>query len=739
MGIQLDWEVESDIGHEEVTEDPAEAALRQKRVTRTRRLLVGSLILISVIGLIAFIRLRQVDSQRRAALDAVVDAEALALRLGDEAKFMALQGPSDQWRAAQIRRFRALQTIKPRIVPNGDILETTIRGDEAQVTVRVMVGTTPDKAVWLYSYTDKGWKHIATTSEPSMEARRTTKWFTIIYPAGQEALARSVEETLDQWWQAALKNLDYSVRPHRLQIILDPEVSNIRLDFTESGFVARMVGLMRDTNGGELSSVDGNLRKPLAHAAAIFWASEAAGQRISEPEANGVRWFEHQFNPEQPSSNLFDALAEAFGPTVIPEFYGYVRENHLDSITAMRNAVRGNVPIFGGSDVPVSYLTNFLRTEAYFRQEELGPDRRGIGNDTVRVFFDQQRGNLARGILQPVFTRPEIDPSFIVVSDTRLFKDILWARTSISYRSPVEVGNQRLTREIIYVPFRLVNGKWLHTWAQPSDWGVRLADESQSVYEGQSVTLLYYSLDEPIVNPVMGDDLRPILDGAYRQIAFDFGLDDPPRISIPIVPDPFNIDGALKAEPAIQPIIPSRYTMCCVTDEDRPQETMRFEITRRLIEEVYNYQRGETRINPTYTAMDQAFLQQERSWMNVSTSEDGFYLESPFLEPGLAPTSPEVFWNRPLLWDSERQIMQSRFDILAARWLIAILEADYEAATVEQMIKYLPTSDELQTGQAISYRQWLDLSIGAEPEDINDEWRQAFNETLISMGYQPIP
>src|SRR5687768_1976152 len=101
MGIRLDWDVESDSGHEAVEEDAQIVAAQKRRAKRLRiGLIIGALLLMVSAGILYW-RARNVYQERERTLIATVEAESLALRLGDKDKFMRFQGPAESWRNQQ--------------------------------------------------------------------------------------------------------------------------------------------------------------------------------------------------------------------------------------------------------------------------------------------------------------------------------------------------------------------------------------------------------------------------------------------------------------------------------------------------------------------------------------------------------------------------------------------------------------------------------------------------------------
>src|SRR5688572_10580345 len=131
-----------------------------------KRGLIGAAVLVFILGAAGVMRWREVEKQRKLQLASVVESEALALRLGNKHQFMSFQGPLEEWRAKQRTRFEEFLRYEDQIVVEGSVLDMDISGDEARVSVQLMVNAQSDSAVWLYEFTQNGWRHVATESEP---------------------------------------------------------------------------------------------------------------------------------------------------------------------------------------------------------------------------------------------------------------------------------------------------------------------------------------------------------------------------------------------------------------------------------------------------------------------------------------------------------------------------------------------------------------------------------------------
>src|SRR5688500_16431870 len=121
MGIQLDWEVESDSGNSAVAEDAAVIAAEKRRAKLNRGVLIVLAVILTIGGAIAAYRAKIVRDEKLRVLHLTVEAETLALRIGDIDKFMSLQGPADDWRAEQRAHFDQM-VAEPDVLVDGTIL-----------------------------------------------------------------------------------------------------------------------------------------------------------------------------------------------------------------------------------------------------------------------------------------------------------------------------------------------------------------------------------------------------------------------------------------------------------------------------------------------------------------------------------------------------------------------------------------------------------------------------------------
>jgi hypothetical protein len=217
-------DVEAQDGERHVGEDPNILAERQRRKRRLRWIAIAGAVVLVILGVVALVRGTQVATIRRAMLAATVESEALSLRIGDRAAFIARQGESDLWRTAQIESFEAYQHLSQRIELSGNILEMTVDGDNASAVLAAVADGQEHRFTWNYEYTNKGWRHVGSEGVP-WEPRTLVGNYGIIYSyyTLDEPLAQSLDTMLAGWWRA--------VRPvvggesPELAVVLEPEQS----------------------------------------------------------------------------------------------------------------------------------------------------------------------------------------------------------------------------------------------------------------------------------------------------------------------------------------------------------------------------------------------------------------------------------------------------------------------------------------------------------------------------------
>lgn len=175
MGIQLDWDIESDSGRRrKLSED---SALQERRRVILLRLVIVISIFLAIIGLIIFLisqRLQQVEQRLETLLVNTVQAEVAALRIGDRPGFQSIQrSATDDWLLAQDAEFARYQALKTDvdIQFTGRVESVAIDGQRGRVQVEEIIDNVPYLRTWFYwRYEEEvvngrvvdegGWRHV---------------------------------------------------------------------------------------------------------------------------------------------------------------------------------------------------------------------------------------------------------------------------------------------------------------------------------------------------------------------------------------------------------------------------------------------------------------------------------------------------------------------------------------------------------------------------------------------------
>lgn len=210
MGIQLDWQIESEQKQRRATEDPQVKNLRRRQRRRLLVVLVGfGLGLCLVVGAIVF-RLRMVEERLRQDLLTTVDAEVRALKIGDRSNYMAIRrSGSEYWMDLQRQTFDEYQQLKDagRLELTGVVLdvEMDIDNSRARVVVEEKVNGITYEVVWFYwLYTDdeqNGWRRVPPDIDFwGDQAQLRQGQIQVNYYALDKTFAEALAMRLSQWW-----------------------------------------------------------------------------------------------------------------------------------------------------------------------------------------------------------------------------------------------------------------------------------------------------------------------------------------------------------------------------------------------------------------------------------------------------------------------------------------------------------------------------------------------------------
>jgi hypothetical protein len=232
MGIKLDWEIESE--RERVRTAGEDPTVRQKRARAFRRLVLFTLLLILIVGGIAWLvgeRLRFADEQIRQSLIATVENEVAALRIGDRRTYTDIQRSDNAaWLESQQQLYDAYQTLKTtsNITLSGRVIATEVDGARGRALVEEIIDGIPYGRLWFYfRYTD-GWRHVPPDYTFWGEARTVeSEGFALRYFAVDEPLAVEVAARVPAWNAAAcallacptVPTLTVEIVPDDLQLI----------------------------------------------------------------------------------------------------------------------------------------------------------------------------------------------------------------------------------------------------------------------------------------------------------------------------------------------------------------------------------------------------------------------------------------------------------------------------------------------------------------------------------------
>ncbi|NDJ86341.1 MAG: hypothetical protein GYB66_10675 [Chloroflexi bacterium] len=232
MGIQLDWQVESERQRQHATEDPEARRARQKR-RRQMAVAVLSLAVVvcTVLGVILW-RLQSVEDRLRQDLLDTVDAEVVALRIGDQTSYMEIRRiASDYWLDLQRQQFEEYQRLKDsgQLELTGNVLSVEMDIDEqrARVVVEERINGIPYEVAWFYwNYTDgdqSGWRRVPPDVSFWGDSRTANaNNVRVQYEALDDQFAEALLAVVGRWWSEGCVWLNCQTPLPRLNIEIDP-------------------------------------------------------------------------------------------------------------------------------------------------------------------------------------------------------------------------------------------------------------------------------------------------------------------------------------------------------------------------------------------------------------------------------------------------------------------------------------------------------------------------------------
>lgn len=717
MGIRLDWEVESESGSEAVAEDVAILEAQRRRQILTQRVwMIGAAVMIIGAALLA-LRARQVHGQRLDALNATVEAEALALRLGDKNRFMALQGASSSWRSEQGRNFDIFQNANPKITVTDEIVAMEINGDEARVSVRVIVGNEEKTAIWLYGYSaESGWRHIGTEAEPWARQVIEANGYRIEYEITDQETAAEIDEIMRGWWFSA-QALSGMKEPLLVTIVLDDQKQ--RMVWEDKG-ETRLIVPSRDQDGGETKLFDPAFYRAFSMQLADRWMRYALDDREFAPEDSWIEaetqlWMRQIFDPQAIAPPVLSQLTAAFGIDFVPNLLLALREKPQISIElAMDQAMSTSAPGAVASGRLDRYFTRMLQAELLYEQAWGQAD----GWETTRLFSEQHRENVLRSS-QTALASGRVDSESINVFDVELFGDVMWARVRFDYHDEIWQGADTITREmLIYVPFIRRNGYWVRTWPTDSDWGelIRMQNEWYSVS--------YYELDADRIDSNFAGNMWIL----YGEVVQDFGIEDRPYFDLSLSPNPM---GSRTIEWSHDRIttsveVPSIHNYWGTSDEDYQFHYNK--AGQEIVKTIFEYKAVRINLPMLDNYISRAIMEWEMDRLGIEYPR----WDMPAIVPPDAylPDTLEGIWNVETWRGGRAEHAENTAQYIGARVLIDLLMERYGIEVLPEMIENTATNYDADT--------WLFESVGIRAAEIEAEWFARYREALIAQGFPNI-
>lgn len=245
MGIQLDWQIESERSQRQATEDPKAKKNRRKR---RRNLAVAMFVVFLVVGMVAGVIIWRLqtyeDNMRRDLLD-TVEIEVTALRVGDKDNFQEIhRSISQDWLNRQDALFDEYQQLKTtrNLQLTGEVLDVEMDLDEsrARVVLRERLDNgVPYKVVWFYWHFDdenerSGWRRVPPDIQFWGEEDTTREGnVSVEYYGLDEKLGKALPGQLNEWLERGCILLNCPRPVEKLQVEVTPEPGFIRWDEDE--------------------------------------------------------------------------------------------------------------------------------------------------------------------------------------------------------------------------------------------------------------------------------------------------------------------------------------------------------------------------------------------------------------------------------------------------------------------------------------------------------------------------
>lgn len=700
MGIELDWEVESDSGKTPVAEDAAVIAAGKRRDKFNRTALIVAVIVLIIGASIAAYRAKIVRDEKLRVLKLTVEAEALALRIGDKDEFMRLQGPADDWRTEQRAHFDQM-VAQADVLVEGTIIDLKMTNTEARVVIAMEVDGQPSQAVWLYEYLDRGWRHTSTEEEPWTERTDVSGSFIFTYQAIDQASVDHLRGILDGWWALAADQMRTDDLP-TVAITLTESVNVIEWDTERANHLLIPPKVFE---GGAIQSAP---RDRLAALLAEHWSTHVIADGSPLDEESGLMgvhketalWLEGRFGGQPERLSALTHLTASFGDDLLPSFFALNRDSG-DPLDSLRTALRQQAP----RQLTTAYFKNYLEATLSMMRGGMHPYM-GYYAPTVLPLIDP---DVMEGSSPSVGTMLLAGglPDTVVVDEVRQFGEVYWVLGSFRIDSTLGAPfASDADRTQFIIPFREIDGYYQIAAIRPGDLGEQMTE--QSAY----VTLTFYEMDLPYFG-----GSAPEFEQDYLEAAAMFGLTNTPHIGIRVMDD-MNEETMLR-QSLIAPQIYSPYQICCFPGYDAREFAYLYYIWD-LYTQIFNAQAGTAGSgggvgNPPNPDLENALIvvAAARKGYDVSLFRGGGEISFP-PQSVILPASLDSMWigfdtisADPLAW----QLQQ-----LGTRVLIELLVDRYGQQALIPLTQTIRHSGSME--------EWLANSIGITVQDIETEWRE---------------
>lgn len=713
MGLQMDWEIETDDRQEQIAPQPPEPGGRWRRWWFW--LLGLALVAGGAFGIVRH-ELRRIDERLRDDLDSTVAAETLALRIGDERTFRRIQADDREWRAHQAREFVAYQRGESLYrALTGEIEDVEIDGEQAEVMLAAEQNGVPFCVLWAYEYGESGWLHTA--SDPfGCEDAVAIKTGTITVRAYEpdRANAEALANRLAAWWQGICGQVGCE-EPLPLNVQLIPSSNDGLTLADEDTLIIPSATFGADTALGD---------HVLPGLVTRYWVDALLGGYDLPREQH--QWADNQAWAWVRSGLEGDETGGLF--PVMVEVYGHCAVRHLlERLEAGEDVGEAVAGVIGSE--PTGRLSGEALEAALEEQltveSMLYAHVARLAQPVRALYRDEARHGASRDDRSPVrYARAES----IDVLGIEQRGDILWAKVSWRSRTtlplipfPSSGDFPEIDPLISYIPFRQVEGRWLRTAVLGVDYG---AETQQS---RGPVTVRYRELDEPHAEALLG-----YLNEIYPSVAAEFGLESLPPVEITLTPSSREYL-AYQFNSSMPPVPPgdvlafttlsSFYEHCCRTFGDEP---LRNYIRRNA---------GETLVEAVAAYV-------------VSPHESHYYLRTALIQhvkesytstPRPAMTDAAL---RRLGWQQEGQHLDPAFVdetwqaidkpgnrnpvyLLGAEVLVDMLVEEHGEESLPELFSSLAGTPTLE--------EWLFTSVGAEAAAIEAAWRARYEEAVVAL------